>query len=361
MTTPETQARPALDEIGNPQARLQEVLWRVEHWGAAELRPLLLDCMRDPFLPIRSAAAKALAKRMEPGLADQLRALALDAAGALEVRRAATVALRGAPGEETLAALVALASDQDADLRYQALTSLFALEVAPAALEPLVIAGLADPDQEISGVSAQIAAARGITAAVPAMLAAHARLRWANRLHVTLALCELASQLDEDTRAALPHAALVQDLGKALRDTTCAGAAAHALMAFDPALAYPKLTRTLTRWLIHPLIKVEIAGVLAGAGHEEGGAYLLGALASRRRDVRGWAIEQAGQHRVRACAPALELMASGDGAHALPALQAIARLPDADARLTALEATIKDPQLAARARRLRHKLAREQR
>jgi hypothetical protein len=351
--------RPPLSEIGNPQARLQEILWRDEHQSAAELRPLLLDCLRDPYPPIRAAAAKALARRMEPTLADTLRQIASDPAGDLGARRAAATALRGAPGEDTIALLVRLTGDPDADLRYQSLTSLFALNAPDASLAPVVLAALADPDQEICGVAAQIAAARAYTHAIRPLLAAHERLAWANRLHVTLALCELAPKLTPEARAALPDAALMQDLERALRDTTCAGAAAHALMALDAAAAHAKLSRTLTRWLIHPLVKVEIAGVLAGAGHAEGIDYLAHALTSRKKEIRGWAIELVGTHRVAACADQLEQLAQRDPTHAPTALKAIARLPDAEARLLRLEAALTDPQQAARARRLRHKLARE--
>jgi hypothetical protein len=99
--------------------------------------------------------------------------------------------------------------------------------------------------------------------------------------------------------------------------------------------------------------------VLAGRGHADGVAYLLDALSSRRSEVRGCAAELTGKHRVAACADALEALVARDEINAVAALQALAKLPDADTRLTRLEGALGDPQLAAKARRLRHKLARE--
>jgi len=299
----------SLWDIRRGEKRLQEMEFRAARkWSDDTRRATLLRALGDHFPHMRTAAARMLAGELDDRLTGQLVSLLerqpIDAPGAPtpsdEVARAAAVALaQAAHDPRAERALAQALCDADADVRYQALTGLFELGASDDTLSPVIEDLLFDDDDEIVVVAAQIAAARGYTHALGTLLARRERLFGTAKLQLTLSLAELWATHPEERDADLVLD-VINELAGALKSEVTVAAAARALaMLARPGAeadrAVEALHAPLKRWMLHPILKVEVAGALAELDDAEGVAYLGQQLTSRRKDARGYAIEIAGR------------------------------------------------------------------
>jgi hypothetical protein len=317
-----------LDQIVNPVARTRELVWRAQRAAGPARRELLMDALGDDYPPLRRRAALLLADTLpeDPGAARGLRGLARREGGGVEdkLAAAAALALRGDATAETVAALrEVFAQDASASVRYEALVSLFVVgeggECAAGAIE--------DPDDDVSVVGMQVAAARGLTGLMGAIAARRERMRATTRLQATLSLVELEALqpgADEDRIAEW-----VEELARALKNEETSAAAARALgwlarTGHSAERARFAMRARLGSFLLHPILKVEIAAALTEAGDPEGVAHLERALASRRKDAKGYAIEVSGRLRLEPFYDTIARIARGDDYHNETAILAVA-------------------------------------
>ena len=325
MRTPSPHSEPArspVAHVANPTRRLEELHWQANRFEDEPGRQrFLIACMADSYPPVRQAAARLLSRSPpdEASIAsllvilrgqgdDQARHVPSTSASS---RLAALAALRGVQ-RDTLAALYArLSRHQDADVRYQALINLFELK-PPAALRDeeliaLLEERLGDEDVEVAVIAAQVASEFGLTALF-ATLDERRRRRSTRdkrlKLQFTLSAARLIALMDPQTRQRSVSAAsqkeLFEELAEGLSDETASSAIGAALADLalstgerEPAVAL--LRKTLSRWFLHPILKVEAAAQLARLKDSEGLSYLSAAIdATRRHDARGHAIYVAG-------------------------------------------------------------------
>ena len=293
-----------LQHISNPQARINELEYRVGIMRADEVRELLIDSLSDPYPPLRHTAALHLSEHLDAKTIQWLSGALDDAAGPIEVARAACVALKGARGSQTAQrALLNALKLPDADARYLALETLFDLRPQLDVIEQAARLGIEDADEEVAMIAAQIIATHKLTSLEPLLIKRRARSS-SQRLHFTLALAELLTPETARAQTALIED-MTQELFRALRYEETSVAGAVALGQFGKAVGDKQaivqaLQRQLQRWLIHPHFRIEAAVALLELDHPDGHAYIAQQLTSRKKDVRGYAIEVAGRYRIDA-------------------------------------------------------------
>ncbi len=318
----------ALSEIVNPVARTRELLWRAQRVTGDARRELLLGALDDDYPPLRRRAALILSEDLseDAGAARALRGLARREGGGVEdkLAAAASLALRGDPGEATVAALrAAFREDASSSVRYEALVSLFVVgegaECAAAAIE--------ESDEDLAVVGMQIAAARGLTDLKASVAARRERMRSTTRLQATLSLVELEAispGADEDRIAEW-----VEELARALKNEETSAAAARALgwlarTGHSAERARFAMRARLGSFLLHPILKVEIAAALTEAGDPEGVAHIERALESRRKDSKGYAVEVSGRLKLEPFYDTIARLARSADYHNETAILAVA-------------------------------------
>lgn len=346
--------RPHPAQIANPNARRQEVEWRLARASDAEARALLLQALDDPYPPNRLGFAALLSQQLDD-VTEQAILDELHSARASEARAAALCrALGGGRSSESFELLLTLAQDPSADMRYHALVSAHARHPDHEALRAVALRTLQDADAELIAISAQILATSHDEQALDALITALSHAPATARLHIAIAIAESAASLALVERARQAHILPIL-LGGVTQETTSA-ASARALVMLDAREAIPLLKRSLGRWLLHPILKVEIAGALARLGAPEGTAHLLRAMTGTRKDARGWALEVCGRHQLVGFMETIIQIASSTDYHADAAIFALAHYKhdDANAALERLSTTHPDEELrvlAARALR----------
>lgn len=302
-----------LEGIANPQDRLAQLIWLLDELDADQenLERLLFGSLADPYPPVRQRAGKEIIDRMTPQRASWLRQLALGESPedvpawfpspTREVQQAAILALRGDHSKDGQDALARLTSHPDADIRYQALVTLFSLDASDERLEPLAMQAYDDRDDEVAMIAAQAASARGWTHHLDAMIKRRESLRGELRLQFTLAIAEL---LPEGERPELVEGIMEElEMGVANEKTSAACASALVDVARRHNLvarATHTLRKELDRWFLHPLLKVEAAAQLTRLGDSRGLDFLSNSFDSRRKDARGYAIDVAGKFKLGA-------------------------------------------------------------
>lgn len=302
-----------LEGIANPQDRLAQLIWLLDELEADQenLERLLFGSLADPYPPVRERAGKEIIDRMTPTRASWLRQLALGESpeGApewfpsptREVQQAAILALRGDHSGDGEDALARLASHPDADIRYQALVTLFSLDVADERLDPIAMQAYSDRDDEVAMIAAQAASARNWTHHLDAVIERRESLRGELRLQFTLTIVEL---LAEGERPELIDG-ILEELEQGVANEKTSAACASALVDVAQrhghvARATQTLRKELDRWFLHPLLKVEAAAQLTRLGDSRGLDFLSTSFDSRRKDARGYAIDVAGKLKLGA-------------------------------------------------------------
>lgn len=352
--------RKPLDEIGNPDARLDELEYRLEHGSREEALRASLESLADPYPPLRHRATSALAARVDSTLANLFGAVVLEDEEALgraladlpfdappdipftsPLRQAACRILAQTTGEATESILEQAASDADPDVRYQALIALHRLDLPGEMLERIVGPRLQDADSEVATVAAQICAERGLTDFADAIAAIRRRAAPSDRLQFAIALAELVgehgAEIDEET-----FEEVYGELTDALDDGETIAGAARALVHLGSERAAAPLRDILDRWFVHPLLRVEAAGALIELDDERGAQYLCKALEHRRKDVRGYALRTVGRLQLDEHLDRLVETAEAGGYHADTAVIALAQF-GSDAAMQALERLADSP------------------
>ena len=351
-----------LKGIANPQDRLAQLVWLLDELGEEDLEQLLFGSLADPYPPVRQRAGKEIIDRMTPRRASWLRQLALGEspentpswfpAPSREVQQAAILALRGDDSIESASALSRLATHPDADIRYQAFVTLFALDASDERLEP---EAYGDRDDEVAMIAAQIASARGWKQHLDAMIERRESLRGEVKLQFTLAIAEM---LPEGERPDVIEGMLEElEMGVANEKTSAACAAALVDVATRHGhinRATQTLRKELDRWFLHPLLKVEAAAQLTRLGDSRGLDFLSSSFDSRRKDARGYAIDVAGKLQLGALYGRVARVASdATDYHSDTAILALANYDTSEARelLEELATNHTDPELRALAKR----------
>ncbi len=352
-------AQAPLQHIANVSARRDELLFQLnQHEGDPDaVDHLLIGSLADSYPPVRLRAATELAQRMTPYRAELLRQLAAEhmpddapawmPAPSIEVARGAVTALRGAPQQETIEVIAELTRHPDADLRYQAMVTLFELEAHEATLRPIVDERLRDEDAEIAVVAAQIAAEFGWEDMLDVLVARRAQLSGDLRLQLTLAIVELLD--DEHGLSAEVLEELWEELASGIRHEATVAASAMALVDLARATGHASRARDLLggllkRWMLHPLLKVEAAAQLVRLQDGRGLDYLNQSFDSRRKDARGYAIDVAGRLGLDALFGRVARAAQDpDDYHADTAILALANYDTAEARTILEELSTQAP------------------
>lgn len=330
-----------LRDIANPEARLDELEYRLENgpWEAAV--EAALQSLTDPFPPIRHRATSALAVRVDPTLANLFGGIVLENEEAMGramaeldfevpelepsgmLRQAACRILAHTRGEGTESVLQQAASDPDPDVRYQALVALHQVEPDEEDLERVVGARLQDSDPEVATVAAQITAQQGWTQFTDALEAIWRRATGKTGLQFAISLAELVGEhggeLDEETIEEL-----VDVLTDALGDERTIAGAARALVSLGADRATEPLRGVLNRWFVHPILRVEAAGALIELGDDSGRDFLEDAFDDKRKDVRGYALRTAGRLGMSEHFDRLATLARSEDYHADTAVIALA-------------------------------------
>ncbi|MEM1348097.1 MAG: HEAT repeat domain-containing protein [Myxococcota bacterium] len=316
-------------DIRRGEKRLKEMEFRAaREWSDEVRRATLMRALGDPFPHMRTAAARLLAHELDDDLVEDFIALLgrrrINTPGAPDptdtVARAAAVALAHAAGDARAErALASALEDADADVRYQALTGLFELGASDATLSPRIEDLLYDDDEEVCVVAAQIAAARGYTHVLETLIGRRERLFGTAKLQLTLSLAELWATHPEERDADLALD-VIDELSKALKNEVTVAAAARAIAMLarpgaEAQRAVAALREPLKRWMLHPILKVEVAGALAELDDADGVAYLGQQLRSQRKDARGYAIEVAGRLGLKRLFEEVARTASGRDYH----------------------------------------------
>ena len=346
--------RTPLADIANPDARLDELEYRLTHGDRSQAVEAALRSLSDAYPPIRHRATTALAARVDETLANLFGALVVgdeEATGRaladLEfdeipqlapnsaIRQAACRILAHTKGEATRHILEQATSDHDDDVRYQALVALHQLEPGDDELEPVVAPRLQDADPEIATVAAQITAERGWTDYTEALEAIWERTDGPARLQFALSIAELVgdhgAEIDEATLDRL-----VDEVIDALDEEETTAAAARALVHLGADRAIEPLHGVLDGWFVHPILRVEAASALIELDDRRGYEYLEKALDHRRDDVRGYALRTIGRLGLERHFDELVETAKVGGYHADTAVIALAEW-GSDEALEALE------------------------
>jgi HEAT repeat protein len=298
---------------GSPKARamaahaLGDVTEPVEKRRALDA---LIRALDDDRMEVRSEACASLGDLGEPGAVPFLIKKLDD--GAEPVRQAAAIALGGIGHADGFQPLADALRSGPADLRFQAATSLAEID-ATRAFEPIA-AALDDRDPQVVAAAALSLGAIGDARAVPLLVPRLDHKETATRFDVAYALADLKDARGRDV--------LVAALGDEARAWDAVGALANLGSADD--------AEALGRALLDKHTPAE-ATVLA-AGHvlrlapagrhaEAARRVLVAALAARKVNVRGMAVEQlAAVGGAWAKLPLEKLARSGKGADLLHAI-----------------------------------------
>jgi len=346
--------RKPLSEIPNPDARLDELEYRLRAGTEPDGVEAALRALSDAYPPIRHRATSALASRVDEPLANLFGAIVLEHEEAMgraladlnvvhppelvpdaAMRQAGCRILAHAQGEAVHRILQEAASDPEDDVRYQALVALHNVDIPEIELERTVGARLQDSDSEVAAVAAQITAEEGWTNYAPAIAKIWRRTRRDSRLQVAIALAELAGTHDADLEPATLDA-LVDELTDALGDEETIAGASRALVALGANRAREPLQSVLDRWFVHPILRVEAAAALVELDDERGRDHLAEALDHSRDDVRGYALRCAGRLQLDEHFDHIAGVAEGDAYHSDTAILALAEW-GSDRALEALE------------------------
>jgi HEAT repeat protein len=248
----------------------------------------LIAALADDLPQVRSEAAGSLGTLREPAALPALIKRLDDAIP--EVRQHAAIALGAIGHPDGFAPLANALAGGPADLRFQAATSLAEIDAARA-FEPLTKA-LDDRDPQVVSAAALSLGASGDRRALELLAAKLAHADTNTRFDVAYALAELG-----DARGRSVLAAAVTDAERAWDAVT----ALKTLGTTDEAEA---LGRAITGKGTPAEASVLAAGALLGIAQRDGASSaghahhdaarkaLLGALASRKGNLRGLAIEQ---------------------------------------------------------------------
>jgi HEAT repeat protein len=331
------------------RVRLEAVGRAVRDLGGEHRRLLevLEPALSDPYPGVRMEAGLALGDSAgEDGdTLERLVALVLAPEGGasrqtclLGLGRAGLTApdLRGERWDAARAAALGVADDPDADMRFQALTALTRLMAdGPAVLE-MARSRVDDDDPEVVGLAAELLAALGDLTSAGRLVERRASLPKEPRRSVLFAA------------AALGGDGLVKDLLAETGKLPYALRACEALGRLgDPAAVEP-LAALLGRFFTHRFIKVAAAAALARLGDARGSRALGKHLKARRRDMRGFAMEQVGRLGLGAHRDALvEVLRDPRDYHSDTAAVALGELGD-EVCLAALRAASEDPRQEVR-------------
>lgn len=354
-----------LSEIHNPEQRIREIGFRAGTLPPEQARQMLLGSLADPYPPARHVAARLLGEHLDDVVQQTLLSLlageVVQGAPAPEapVRHAAALALGGAEEAAAVEAGLAQATeDPEADVRYQALVTLFSIDASDEVLRGCAARGLDDSDDEVVIVAAQITAARQYAENFTGLVARRRRMRGVNRTHLALSLAEMIAR-DPGLATGELVEDLFTDLTDALRREETVAAASDALvtLAANPTFrvrVQQALRGLLGRWSLHPILRVQVAGALARLEDPEGAAYLKKSMTSRNKGAKGYTIELAGRIGLDEFYDEIERLAGSLDYHnetALLALQAYGT-PRALATLEAAASSHPDPDARALAREL---------
>jgi HEAT repeat protein len=228
------------------------------------------------------------------------------------------------------------ASDLDADVRFQALTALTRLVAAGPAVLEVAREKIDDEDPEVVGVAAELLAALGDTASARRLVERLPELPKEARRSVLFAAASLGAQ------------GLVPDLLAETGKLPYALRACEALGRTGDASAVEPLAALMGRFFTHRFIKVAAAAALASLGDERGSRALGKYLGARRRDMRGFAMEQVGLLKLTAHRGALiGVLADARDYHSDTAAIALGALGD-EACAEALRSATGDPRQEVR-------------
>ena len=169
-----------LGAIANPKRRLAQLVWLLERASYDQAMRLMIASFADPFPMIRQWSARMVAERLDDTYAHHLRQLFEDQAQRPDwvpapsprTLGAAALALKGAPGPDTEALMATYTQHPEADLRYQACDTLFAIDASHDTLRPLAHRILAqERDHDVAVLAAQIAATHRWHELAPALAA----------------------------------------------------------------------------------------------------------------------------------------------------------------------------------------------
>lgn len=334
-------------DIPNPETRLDELeyrLRRAEPDGAVRTLVRLLD---DNYPPIRHRAASELGALLANGALSEPVETALirfcrsaiqhdhqamihalsemsvseDLPPSSDTRQASCRILAGA-GTRTSDTLTEALADEHPDVRYRAMVSLHDTQ-AEVLTDSEIADYLHDNDLEVAAVSAQWLAERGATQYTDAILARRREIDSNEAMTLALAAAELIGDHAASASAAEKRE-LVDVLIAGLEDERTAPAAAKALVSMDARQAVEPLTDLLSRWFIHPIIRVQSAAALAELEESRGVEFLEQSLEHWRKDVRGAAIRAVGRIGIERFRADLEAMAQSEDYHADTAVLALA-------------------------------------
>lgn len=339
----------SFEDLGHQDHRVR--LAAVERAGRqlADDRPRLMSvlapALMDMYPGVRVEAALVLGDiaAADDAVLDWLVTLAADAEGDPgALRRQAALLGLGRAGltgsgltrarwEGAKSAALSAASEGEADVRFQAMTALTRLAASGPEVIEVARARIEDEDAEIVGVAAELLAALGDTASTEALRARMPRLPGEARRTVLFALAQLGA-------GGLVEALLAETdkLPYALR-------ACELLGHLEDRSAVEPLAVLMGRWLTHRFIKVAAAAALVRLGDGRGEAALGRYLKARRKDMRGYAMEQIGALGLAAYREALiEVLKDSSDYHSDTAALALGQL-GGEAAVAALEAALADP------------------
>lgn len=309
-------SRKPLADIANPETRLQELEYRIDHDEGRSLLGTLLGRLDDPRPEIRQAATAALRNQVGDTVAGIAAALLHQPPAEIErilemfnldvelepndlVRQAACAILQNHDADESRQALVLAANDESADVRYRALLSLSRRpDAGGEELERVVASRLQDSDDEVAGVAAELIAREGLVDYTDGVVAVWNRIDHPGAdLQFAIALAQLygehGASLDDSTIDAI-----VQQLTDGMDDEETGTTAIRGLVDLGSEYAVDPLHELLDRWFVHPLLRVEAAAALVQLDDSRGYEEIADALDHRRRDARGYAIRAVGRHRI---------------------------------------------------------------
>ncbi len=322
------------------------------------LLDLLLPRLRDTYPAVREDAALALGQRAidDPQvlatLVQHSGPVAPDDPYGLWVRLAALFGLgragRGAARLEAprwdaarMVALEALGADEP-DVRFQALAALDRLGASAAQAQQAVRGCIDDEDDEVSASAAGMLATWRDTQSIAALQGRWDTLRDAQaRRDVAHALARLVVAAPDNAPQALRER-LIDALLADVRRLPHALPACELLGALGAQRAAPVLGKLVRGWLTNRFIRVAAAAGLARMGHKEGSQALGRFLTARRREQRGFAIEQIGQLKLEAFTSELiAIMKNTADEHAPVATVALGKM-GSEAALEALRGAVDD-------------------
>lgn len=316
--------REAIEPIGNSEARRRELVRLGRSLDSAQSTTLLLDAFRDPYPPVRHAAASLLGEFMAPSIEE--RVVERLESGEEEERTAACIALNS-DGVSRLGvqALEAATHDASADVRYHALVSLHRFD--PANVQEIVSRLVSDEsDPAILVVCAQMISEKGWPW-LEQLVKVREGLKGVDRFQLSFSLARLRGEHHVKLPPELSES-VSQDLVGHLKDEATSRAAIQGLVYLGASKAVEPLRKIAKGWLLHPIIRVDAAIALFQLGDEEGSRLWQKHLQGRRKDARGWAIARAGELKVMEFREFVEREAVSDTYHSETALISLSHYDD---------------------------------